>query len=527
MSYGYRKDIDGLRGIAVASVLLFHAGFKFASGGFIGVDVFFVISGYLITRNISTEMSERKFSFLQFYIKRIRRLLPALFFTFLLALVLGYALFSPGDFQRLGNSLLYSILSLSNFFFWGEAGYFNANSNIKPLLHTWSLSVEEQFYLIWPLMMSILFLFKKRYLMLWFSILTIIASLVISVIFMDKNPEAVFYLLPFRFFEFLLGAVLVFTNISTPKKFFLNEFIVLIGLGFVLYPVLTFSNDTVFPGLGALLPCLGSCFIIFAGGSKSRAASFFLRQKLLVEIGLRSYSVYLIHWPLFVFYRYWKLDSISNLETIILLIISLLLGSLMWKYIERPFRYNKNTKSSDLFLLVLFLTGLMLSFASAHIWAHKGFPSRFPKEYFMSEEELYLNRDRYWKNVSKLTDIKILKGKNNHKNIIIMGNSHAIDLIYSLRENGSEINITFLPTTHLCYNFGTPLSSKHKQLCSKKLSENMSKIALLNADAVYLHDNWPRLDLENLKDRLVEIRKITKAPIYVFGPKMMYKRPIP
>ena len=166
----YRPEIDGLRAIAVLLILFFHAGFEWMRGGFIGVDVFFVISGYLITRNIVFQIDQGAFSFSKFYINRIRRLMPALFFTIFVSVVLGYMVFSPADLERLGKSAISALFSLSNFFFWSEADYFNPSSEIKPLLHTWSLAVEEQFYLIWPALLVVLYKFKNKTLLILFSL---------------------------------------------------------------------------------------------------------------------------------------------------------------------------------------------------------------------------------------------------------------------------------------------------------------------------------------------------------------------
>jgi peptidoglycan/LPS O-acetylase OafA/YrhL len=206
----YRSDIDGLRAIAVLSVIFYHFGVKTFSGGFVGVDVFFVISGFLITRLIMDAAGNGTFTFGSFYLRRARRLLPAMLFTIFVSFVLGAVLFTPTHFERLGGSALHGLLSISNFFFWNESGYFDADSAVKPLLHLWSLSVEEQFYFIWPL--SVVLLLKipfSRIVMPVIFVLLGVASWAFTEWCLDVDPSAAFFLLPSRIVEFCLGAIMV------------------------------------------------------------------------------------------------------------------------------------------------------------------------------------------------------------------------------------------------------------------------------------------------------------------------------
>ncbi|MFK8011268.1 MAG: acyltransferase family protein [Marinicellaceae bacterium] len=519
----YRPDIDGLRAVAVLTILFYHAGFNWAQGGFIGVDVFFVISGYLITRNITLNIQKENFSFKTFYISRIRRLYPALLFTLLITLLLGYLLFSPNDLQRLGHSLSYALLSVSNFFFWGEAGYFNTSSEIKPLLHTWSLSIEEQFYLIWPSVLFILVLKKKRIIIAFFCFISIV-SLLLSQWLITKNPEAVFFLLPFRIFEFSIGAMCVFMPRINLYNRYIKEIMTIIGMLLIFVPVLLYSHSTVFPGISALLPCLGTALIIY--NKDSLFSNIVFNNALLVKIGLMSYSIYLIHWPLFVYYRYWTFSPLSLSAALCLSGLSIFFGFLMWKYIETPFRYKKNKQSSQLFLLLTAVIALVLLLLSTLVWLSKGVPSRFPDHFQMSNNEIRENRNRYWKEFRK-TKKELLIGNKESKQVVIIGNSHAIDLIYMLRQNNSNINIVFLPTSHKCYNFGTAIHNKDKNYCQSKLSENLANEYIKNADSLYLHDHWPKLDRIDFENRLQSMRLLTSAPIYVFGPKMAYKKSIP
>lgn len=524
----YRPEIDGLRAIAVILILLFHAGYEWTSGGFIGVDVFFVISGYLITRNIAFQINNETFLFSKFYINRIRRLMPALFFTLFMTLVLGFYIFSPIDLERLGTSLISALFSLSNFFFWSEADYFNPTSDIKPLLHTWSLAVEEQFYLIWPALLVGLYKLKNKSMLVLFFLTSIVFSLYISLIYIENQPEAVFFLLPFRFFEFSIGALCVFINRKLPQKYFTNDLVFITGLIMIIAPALAYTKETVFPGLFALVPCLGTAAIIYVG----KASNFIpiLSNKFLVKIGLISYSTYLIHWPIFVFYKYWMFEEIGHMETLFLLLTSFIAGYLMWKFIENPFRYkkqrgSKQEGSSRLFLLSMLLIVTSLFYVSNYVRKHEGIPSRMPAEFLLSQEQIFANRTRFRSDFS--TDFfDFLKGDVNSKNVVIIGNSHAVDLMYVLRENGSTLNFTLLSTSSRCFNFGTPVKSKFANYCKVKLDFILKTKHYEGIDSVYLHDNWPRFNGEDLEQRLAQIREVTDAPIYVFGPKMTYEKPV-
>ncbi|VAW47369.1 O-antigen acetylase, partial [hydrothermal vent metagenome] len=431
--------------------------------------------------------------------------------------------FSPTDLERLGQSLQYAIVSLSNFFFWTEAGYFNETSEFKPLLHTWSLAIEEQYYLIWPTILVALSLIKKRAVLLVFLLVAMIGSLLLNYIYIKSSPSAVFFLLPFRVFEFAMGGlcVLVF-NLQYSHKV-LNEVGILTGLGLIVWSVLVFDQSTVFPGFAALLPCVGAALIIIS--KQSLVAKYLLSNKGLLKIGLASYSIYLIHWPLFVFYKYWKFTAINLTETVSLIVASVVLGVLMWRFIEQPFRAHQQGSNNKPFWLKFVLL-IAVVFSLGYI-THKsqGFPQRYPTEYFMSTDEIKVNRDRYWEYFGEENKSQVKKP--GQKNVIVMGNSHAVDLIYSLRENDADLKITFYNSWHQCYNFGTGIAAKDKETCEKRLSRHLKKKAWKSADVIYLHDHWPTLDLKGLEQRLLEIRGVSPAPIIIFGPKMTYSKRVP
>ena len=290
----YRPDIDGLRAIAVGSVILYHFDVWPFTGGFVGVDVFFVISGYLITNLIVKEINAGEFSFGNFYIRRARRLLPAFFVVLAITFYFGVLVFGAKDLKALGESTMYAIFSLSNFHFWSIADYFDTSTKLKPLLHTWSLSVEEQFYLFWPLTIVLLFRLPRLVAPIVLALMSI-SSLALAVFWIRSGDGVTaFYLLPARIVEFGFGAALVWIPRFVVPAFY-REMALVSGLGMILASVLLYTEETPFPGFASLLPCLGAALAIFGG--MAPMSGIILRNPVAVWIGKTSYSSYLIHWP--------------------------------------------------------------------------------------------------------------------------------------------------------------------------------------------------------------------------------------
>ncbi len=522
MKNGYRPDIDGLRAVAVLTILLYHIGFSQTPGGFVGVDIFFVISGFLITRNILSEIQAGTFSFADFYTRRARRLLPAFFFTLAASIGVAFWLFSPAHFEQFGASLLYALLSVSNFFFWREAGYFDSASELKPLLHTWSLSVEEQFYLIWPALLVLLSLARRKYLIPTFITALGFISLYLSQRLSVSQPSNAFFLLPTRIFEFAIGAACVWFIKFQPRNKAVLEVLALIGLAMIIWATGRFNSTTLFPSYHALIPCIGTALLIYAG--QAPLTGLLLRNPIAVGLGRISYSVYLIHWPLIVFYKYWLFTPISDNESWALLALSIIFGAVMWKFIETPFRSKAQTTGTDSIRFAAPMLALLLSFVAASIWGNKGFPSRFPAELFMTNDEISAERSRYWTAFDNVKASTILDGTAGQKRIVIMGNSHGVDLVYAMRSNGLTGHITFLQTGYKCFNFGTPLVEQDSEYCASTKMANLSNDQWSNTDFVFLHDHWPKSDMTDLRKTLLEIRRLTSAKIYVFGPKMTYSK---
>jgi len=331
----YRREIDGLRALAVVPVILFHAGFSLFSGGFVGVDVFFVISGYLITGILIGQLEQKRFSLLDFYERRARRILPALFVMMACTLPFAWAWMLPSQMDEFAGSLVSVVLFASNILFWHEQGYFAQAAELKPLLHTWSLAVEEQYYLLFPLILAGLWRFGRRAVIAVITLLAL-ASLVASEWGWRYAPEANFYLAPFRAWELLAGSLCAFLMQGKPQPS--SHALSLTGLLMIGYAILRFDEATPFPGINALLPVVGTALILVFAGPGSWGARL-LGTRPLVGIGLISYSAYLWHQPLFAFARIRSIGAPSPALMAALALASLVLAVLSWRYVERPFRH--------------------------------------------------------------------------------------------------------------------------------------------------------------------------------------------
>jgi len=346
----YRRDIDGLRALAVIPVVLFHAGFTGLSGGFVGVDIFFVISGYLISSIIIAELSKGTFTIASFYERRARRILPALFFVILACLPLAWLYLLPSELVAFGKSLIAVPLFSSNILFWQSSGYFAQDAETITLLHTWSLAVEEQFYVFFPLVMIALWRFGVKALLAGLLIIAVL-SLVYTEYAWRHRADANFYLIFSRSWELLLGVFVGFYLYFTKRSLSLavSQGLSLIGLVAILLSLVLLDKTYPFPSLYALIPTLGAAFII-AFCQQGTFAYSLLSTRLLVGIGLVSYSTYLWHFPLFV-YAKMILDEPSLTIMTLLGCLSIVLGFISWRFIEKPFRNKNNFKRKHIFIM--------------------------------------------------------------------------------------------------------------------------------------------------------------------------------
>jgi peptidoglycan/LPS O-acetylase OafA/YrhL len=334
----YRPDIDGLRAIAVMSVFLFHAGYPGVTGGFVGVDVFFVISGYLISRQLYDLLAIQKVGvgkfIADFYERRARRILPAFFFTSTVTALAAVFVFTPDRIVEFARSLLYSSLFSGNIFFWMQDSYFSPVAETQPLLHYWSLGVEEHFYLIFPI-----FVFFAWRLKLHAFCICLIVILCVSASssewMLSISPTSAFYLLPFRAWELMIGSMIALPSIRPPSRA-VSKYASLLGLVAIVASISIYTKGTPFPGINAALPCIGAALIIW-GGLKPNPASSVLGYKPISYVGRLSYSLYLVHWPVIVFAHQIDPEG-SMLRQIAVFFLSFALAAISYHLVEKPTR---------------------------------------------------------------------------------------------------------------------------------------------------------------------------------------------
>ncbi len=371
----YRPEIDGLRALAVIPVVLFHAGIAGFSGGFVGVDIFFVISGYLITSIILNEQQKDSFTLAGFYERRARRILPALMLVVLLSAVAAWYLLLPAELVDFGESLASVGVFASNILFWTQSDYFATTSEFIPLLHTWSLAVEEQFYLIFPVFMIFTLAWTKTKRL---SVLTLVA--ILSLIFCEwawrNAPEANFFLAPSRIWELMAGVLCAFyLQQARDPKLLIRQLASLVGLLMLVYSIALFDKSIPFPSLYALIPVVGTVLIILFT-DKNTLVGKILSLPFIVGVGLISYSAYLWHQPLFVFARLNSMDELSVMTLLGLSILAFIMAFISWRWVEKPFR-NRNWLSQRQVLWMAALCSLILISLGLIFVLGGGFDERF------------------------------------------------------------------------------------------------------------------------------------------------------
>ena len=433
-SNGHRNDIDGLRAIAVLSVLGFHCGIPWLRGGYIGVDIFFVISGYLICSIIYRDLQTGTFSIARFYERRFKRILPALSVVLICCLVLAALIMSPVEASLLGKSAMATALSASNFLFWSQSGYFDAGSGMKPLLMTWSLAVEEQFYFVFPLIMLLLRRRSKHNLLVILGVLCVL-SLSLSLIAEFTSPSLNFYSPFTRAWELGAGTLLAIWKTGRPKSTnqpsWKADAMGAIGLLLIVGPIFLYLPETRFPGYEAIPPVLGAVLILASPGG---LANRILSIPPLVGVGLISYSLYLWHWPLLSFARIISAHPLHPRTTVILMAIAFAAATASYFFVEKPFRAKTSARTSTVLLayasLLFALVGVSGLFSLPH-----GLPGRAPE---LAKAEFQANIDRdHPCLVSKLTALSrfcLPAANGTRRSFALLGDSHAEAISNRMRD---------------------------------------------------------------------------------------------
>ena len=458
--FRYRPEVDGLRGIAVMAVVAYHGGLGL-SGGYVGVDVFFVISGYLITSLILKDLEDGTFRIARFWERRVRRIIPAMVVVAAAILVAGWFILLPTDYAELGKSTAFQAVFGANIFFWRTTGYFAGPAEERPLLHTWSLAVEEQFYLFVPLILFGLFkwrTFRRHGPMLLLFLAVIVLSLGTSIFSVYRAPAATFYLLPTRAWELLCGScIAIMPTSSLPKCRSFREVAAWTGLCGILIPCFFYTKTTPFPGLAAVAPCLGAAVLVWATDECVSAdvepvtLSRVLAARPIVFVGLTSYSFYLWHWPLFVYSRYWSLKPLSTPYRLGLVVLAFFLAVLCWHFVETPFRKKTicKTKRAIFAFGTASITAVLILGVSVVVL--HGIPARFPPEAFR-----YANAGNDKSFIHQLTVADAQAGRfapigapapNAPIGVVVWGDSHAMAAMPAFDEVLKECGIAGVQAT--------------------------------------------------------------------------------
>lgn len=539
----YRREIDGLRAVAVLPVILFHAGVEIFSGGFVGVDVFFVISGYLITSIILKEQQAGTFSIVRFYERRARRILPALFLVVFACLPFAWVWLLPEDLKSFGKSLIAVPTFTSNILFTREGDYFAPAAELKPLLHTWSLAVEEQFYVFFPILLILAHKWRKISNGALIAIIGLI-SLGLAQWGVSTYPKVAFYFLPTRAWELMIGALIaVYMLRPHAKQAYSNEALSALGLLLILASVFVYTEETPFPGAYALVPTIGTGLIILFAQADTLVGRL-LGTKAFVGLGLISYSAYLWHHPLFAFARHRSLDAPSLDLMLGLSALSIFLAYISWRYVEHPFRDKAKFTQRQIFIFAgassaaLILIGITLS-------SNEGFANR-PATSNMSFSDLdVMLAPNHGLSPSCEHQFTLTEecSTSQSPQMILWGDSYAMHLAPALES--SETHVSFrqhtvsscIPLSGLSI-VGNVVSPARAERCLEQAARVLEwlrtqdyveyvvlaspftyiKFDLLAADGEVITQNKEEIVLSHLKETINLIRANGQKPVFVAPP---------
>ena len=523
----YRPEIDGLRAIAVLPVIFFHGGFTFFQGGFIGVDVFFVISGYLITGIIITEIFQSSFSIVNFYERRARRILPALFMIFAFSVIASWILLPPIELKKFGQSLFSASVFASNFYFWLDSGYFDSGAFLKPLIHTWSLGVEEQFYIIFPLLAMLIYKLNRA-LTLPFFLLLFFISLSLAHIYSKSENDAFithgsFFLFPTRAWELLLGSILFLAysnNWIKINDINVNNLMSFIGLLLICYSIIFFSEATPFPSIYTLIPTIGTALLI-TFCREGTLINKILTIKPMILIGLISYSAYLWHQPLLIFSRHYLVGELSSIYVILLIFLTFLLSYLSWRFVEKPFRDKGKVSRNNIFLFSI-IGSIFFGIIGLAFHFNDGYKNRYTADEvtlldfnsYRERDELYRNRVCFLRSDLDENDFSDVCDKGN---IYIWGDSYAASLSYGMRmlENTSQFTTSRCPPIINFEVYGRPHCQSINEHIFNSIKANSPKSVFLTANWLEQFYKDFELPLQNTLDALTS--RYPLVNFYVLG----------
>ena len=509
----YLVEIDGLRAIAVLAVILFHFDFSI-DGGFVGVDVFFVISGFLISTILLKELNSASFSLLGFYMRRVRRLAPALIAMSLGTVIAAWFIVLPDDFARLGSALVSQPLFLSNFYHWRNTDYFSPSKESFPLLHTWSLAVEEQFYLFFPIALVLIHRCCRQRLWL-IAVVLFLVSMSLGIWTTSRFPKTAFYLLPFRAWELILGMMVAMMDQIRFKPiqnriYWSYELGSILGMLAIAVSIFSFRPTMDFPGFIALIPCGGTALFIGCNSSQLTRSGSLLASYPIALLGRMSYSLYLVHWPVLVLYQYWHFDESGWKQRTFLLGLTLLLGTLSYLWVETPFRRKKICDKEKNLMAFVVCASLVMVFAGFAIRRNNGFEGRFDP-LVLKYHSARNNIQRYeWVTPLAVSGrrMPVLGDSNGQLKVLLWGDSHAFTLIPVIdsicRDIGLKgVQATYARTAPLLGFTSTDEMSLRGQ--SRDYSQSVVEAAVdLKLEIVVLASYWSYYPFDSQVEKCIE-----------------------
>jgi peptidoglycan/LPS O-acetylase OafA/YrhL len=532
----HRSDIDGLRAVAILSVVAYHVGIPRVGGGYVGVDIFFVISGYLITSMISREIDCENFSLVRFYERRVRRILPALAVVLIASLIGGWIFLLPAEFADFSRSLLAAVASCSNILFWRQSGYFDGPSELKPLLHTWSLGVEEQFYVFLPLILILIDRFWKSRRGIWIAGIAFV-SFAISAVGVVYYPVGAFFLLSSRAWELMVGSMLAIGMFPAIRGAVCRNLASASGLLMILIAITKYNAFTPFPGVAALLPCVGAVMVIAAGQSGSSMVSRILSLPLVAFVGLISYSLYLWHWPILVLARMQVVSWVPlgrPYSRTILLLEMFIMAILSWRFVEKPFRSGPHAPLRRPLFITGGVTYSALAVFALMVIVTRGVQGRFSPEAVRIASFEADGGDRVAEregtcmvgrsNSASIHVKDCLSEDANRPNFLLFGDSHAAHLWYGLSREFPELNI-MQATAGTC----KPLIqvAMAEPYCQNLRDMIFAKyLSSHHVDGVILSAAWIPSDLTPLAATL-DLFQSLGVKVYLVGPNPGYDESLP
>ncbi len=526
-------SIEGMRSLAVLVVLLFHLDTPGFDGGFLGVDLFFVISGFIISRNILSDVQGGAFSLREFYIRRFRRLFPALLATVLLTLVVAAVILPPVELVITAKSAIYALFSLANIYFWMGSGYFDAAAITKPLLHTWSLSVEEQFYLFWPALILWLANTQRRMMV---AVVLMLLSLGSALLWRDSQPNAVFYLLPFRLHQLMAGALIAILSLRLVGNWGTVS-ILLASAGFLNLSIVLNSEHS--PAVGAVaVTGLGALMLL---GRETTLARILYGNKPMQWIGQRSYAIYLVHWPIIVLLKFYTNFQMNSGMRVVLFAFSIIAAMALHKFIEKPFRKRgEDITSAQRLAIPVMVSALSVTVVfAAVIWNLDGFPSRIDPRIQRIVDSVVAENDerqraiRFGKcnlhEVHKFTSYNADECASldpARKNVLILGDSMAADTYMMLSQTYPEIQFS-QATAGACTAILRISEIGGKYPTCEALNEyRFAKLIEKDMDLIVLASIWTEDRIQPLKDTVAYLHSRGKK-VLIIGPRAHFQGAIP